>query len=367
MSAHATGAKNDFVYRLIFWFISSFFLSALSSIVFAGSDYLDSPLNASLNCAYEGQDLIMPLRDDKGSFEVGIGILPLSVSSFDAEESSATIDFYFTVEYLVDANLPDTKCLGNLAGDVWKLFYNPDLEFMNIPDPQEVQGSSWLIEDGRFAYLTRVMGTVNVDSGLARFPFDQALIRVIVAGEDAAHITRLLPSVWYHEDLSQLATSLDRVRVRGWRIRDANFDLEVVDGWDELTLTVEFERISLPLVVRLGLPMIILWLIVIVSTTSSRLSVSDKLSVQASVLISFFALNIFLVEAFPQADYLTFADLSWGVYLVSTFLILCRECIDIKTEGAARGRFFRTPLLSTSILLIVMYCLFGIGLALRIF
>lgn len=353
--------------RLIFWLISSSFLSALSSIVFAGSDYLDSPLNAAVNCAYEGQDPIMPLQNDKGSFEVGVGILPLRVSSFDVEESSAKIDFYFTVEYLVDANLPDAKCLGDSAGDVWKIFYNPDLEFVNISDPNEFQGSSWLIEDGRFAYLTRVTGTVDVDSNLRTFPFDEALIRVTVASEDDSHITRLLPSVWYHKDLSQLATSLDRITVKGWRITNANFESELVDGWDELTLAVEFERVAMPLIVRLGFPMLILWLIVIVSTISSRLSTSDKLAIQASVLISFFALNIFLVQAFPEADYVTFGDLSWSVYLVSTFLILCRECIDSSNKWASRNYFFRAPLLVLSILLIVMYCLFGIGLALRIF
>ena len=197
-----------------------------SSIGFAAAHASEPSLNNSVACTYENQPPIMPIMNQNNAYDVGIGILPLRIYSFEPEQSSAEIDFYFTIEYLVDKQLDDTKCLGFAANDVWKIFYNPDIEFMSISNPQENQGASWLIEDGRFAYLTRISGTISIESDLRRFPFDETLIRVTVASEDNIETTRLSPSIWYHENFSELKEYFDRIKVPGWKPRTSKFSVE---------------------------------------------------------------------------------------------------------------------------------------------
>jgi hypothetical protein len=94
--------------------------------------------------------LLVPKKGISGAYEVGVGIVPHSITKFNTKEGTADIDFYFTVEYELDKTFSDIKCVGEDAKDVWKIFYNPDIEFLSIPDPQTAQGFHWLVDKNRF-------------------------------------------------------------------------------------------------------------------------------------------------------------------------------------------------------------------------
>jgi hypothetical protein len=138
--------------------------------------------NYTIACTGTETKNFLPITDDKGIFKVGIGIVPLGITKFNLKESSAEVDFYLTIEYLLKEKVNNITCVGDDASNVWKIFYNPDIEFMNIPNPEYLQGWHWLVQDNRFIYMTRVRGTAFIDGSFHKFPFDKAQISFSTSG-----------------------------------------------------------------------------------------------------------------------------------------------------------------------------------------
>ena len=103
-----------------------------------------------ISCTDERNKKLTPNKGNNDAYEVGVGIVPLNITKFNLRESSVDIDFYLTVEFILSSKVQDVKCVGDDAKNVWKIFYNPDIEFMNIPDPQYMQGFHWLVKENRF-------------------------------------------------------------------------------------------------------------------------------------------------------------------------------------------------------------------------
>ena len=132
---------------------------------------LDNARGKQSICYQVFDEEILPKINKDGLFEIGIGIAPISIREISPENNLAEIDFYLTIEYDIEKNLPNVKCVGNKSSKVWDIFFNPDIEFMTISGPEYLQGDHWMIENKKFAFMTRVRGKVELNGNFRYFPF----------------------------------------------------------------------------------------------------------------------------------------------------------------------------------------------------
>jgi hypothetical protein len=318
----------------------------------------------SLVCGKPSKQILYPAKNLQGIYQVGVGIVPLNVTKFNLKESSVEVDFYLTIEYQLQHKVNNVKCVGDDAKDVWKNFYNPDVEFMNIPNPEFMQGSHWLVSDNRFIYMTRVKGTASIDGNFRQYPFDSIKIVFTASGEDNNSILELNPSSWYHPDLGSLANQMKSVRVPGWRLKDAKFKKDIdpaVDGtgtWSLLSLELDLARISMPVVVRSGIPLILLYLVALLSLRLPPKFLDARVGTQAAVLLALFAYSVYFIDSIPPTDYLTFGDLTWLLILISIFMIIMSEALG-HIEPVKQWELYAKKILPIFSLLAMLTLLFS--------
>ena len=347
------------------------FISFIYGILLA---IFNLPVNVNaleiISCNDERNKKLTPKKGNNDAYEVGVGIVPLNITKFNLRESSVDIDFYLTVEFILSSKVQDLKCVGDDAKNVWKIFYNPDIEFMNIPDPQYMQGFHWLVKENRFIYMTRVKGTASIDGNFRNFPFDTTKISLTSSGEDNNEVMKLHPSSWYHPKLNSLSSQFDSVRVPGWSLKNAQFTkkLDVAeDGtgvWDLLTLEIELERKSATIVARSGLPLLMLYLVAFFSLRVPAKFLDVRIGTQAAVLLALFAYSVYFIESIPATDYLTFGDISWMTVLLAIFLIIFSELIGHSKRPSRFGVFARRYFPTASLVSILFVVIYGFYLLL---
>ena len=316
---------------------------------------LASPLaaNAANPCmAKQGAALITPKKGPTGAYEVGVGIVPHSLTKFNTKDGTADIDFYFTVEYELEGQHADIKCVGDDAKDIWKIFYNPDVEFMSIPEPQTPQGFHWLIEKNRFVFMTRLKGSVVLSGDFRWFPFDRVVAPIRMQAEDDDRILLLKPSTWYLPNYPDLSKEMSSLRLPGWELTRAEY-IHLKHPWnggrfgDGLDFEIEITRTPLPFLVRAGLPLTLILIVALVTRKTMQRNEEVQMSVLSGLLLSIFAYSIYLNDRIPETDYLTFGDYMWIGALISIFsIIIGRLAVMNSDKNSVRARieFFSTAL-----------------------
>jgi len=284
---------------------------------------------------------ILPTLNSNDQFEIGIGIYPISIKNISSENNIAEIDLYLTIEYDIEEDIPNIKCVGQDADKVWDFFFNPDIEIMSISNPEYLQDFHWMIENKKFAYMTRLTGTVELNGNFIYFPFDELLVKIIVAPEDNSNAVILKSSSWYHENLDQLLEEFSDLKIPGWTLNEAYFEYyeptysEKIEGyWDELSLNLLIKRNPLTSFLRTSVPLLILFLI----SYFSYLICEDKglpkgndsftetrVSIQVGTLLALFAYSLYIMGVIPETSYLTLGDINWIIFMISTLLILFSE------------------------------------------
>jgi hypothetical protein len=294
-------------------------------------------------CALNLKNQILPKLNKDGKFEVGIGMQPISIKDISPKDNSAEVDFFLTIEYEIEEKLNDVKCVGSKAEKIWDIFYNPDIEFMSISDPEYVQGYHWLIEKNRFAYMTRVRGHVELNGNFRSFPFDNLLLKIIASPEDSSETVILKPSLWYHKNINNLTSDFSNIKFAGWNLDYAYFerkqsklaDRESLD-WDELSLNLKIVRDPTTVFVRTSVPLFILFLITFCSIFLSEEGIfkrnndrftETRVQIQVGTLFALFAFSLYIMEVIPETSYLTLGDLNWFTFMLATLLILSSEYI----------------------------------------
>lgn len=320
------------------------FFSVVNEIISKSRTPLDNARGKQSICYQVFDEEILPKINQDGLFEIGIGIAPISIREITPENNLAEIDFYLTIEYDIEKNLPNVKCVGNKSSKVWDIFFNPDIEFMTISGPEYLQGDHWMIENKKFAFMTRVRGKVELNGNFRYFPFDTLSIKVTVSGEDNSKAVLLKPSIWYHSSLSNFLSEFQGIQIPGWTLSKAFFkkyepsSSEIEKGyWDELTLHLEIKREPLTSFMRTTLPLLILYLITFFSfllrnNKSGMPAGNDKftetrMSIQVGSLLALFAYSLYIMEVIPETSYLTLGDLGWLTFMVSTLLVIFSEYI----------------------------------------
>lgn len=304
--------------------------------------------------AIEGSTMKMPRRGAHGAYEVGVGVVPHSITKFNTKEGTADIDFYFTVEYLLDTGLPDIKCVGEDAKDVWKIFYNPDIEFLSIPDPQTAQGFHWLVDQNRFVFMTRLKGTAVLSGDFRWFPFDRVTVPLKMQGEDDDRTLLLRPSHWYLPNYPDISREMENLRISGWKIARAEY-INKKHQWnfgrfgDALYFEIEIIRKPTPFLVRAGLPLTLILIIALVSRRALKKSEESQMQVLSGLLLSIFAYSIYLNDRIPETDYVTFGDYMWIGALLAIFSIMIGRMAIMNTNQG--NLHTRIEFLSTAIAL----------------
>ena len=317
----------------------------------------------------ENAGLLLPKRGPNGAFEVGVGIVPHSITKFNTKEGTADIDFYLTVEYVLQNDLVDVKCVGDDAKDVWKIFYNPDIEFLTIPDPQNVQGFHWLIDKNRFVFMTRLKGTVVLLGDFRWYPFDRVTVPLRMQGEDDDRTLLLGPSKWYLPNYPDISREMSNLRISGWEIARAEY-VNKKHTWnfgrfgDALYFEIEIVRRPMPFIIRAGLPLTLIFVIALVSKRALRNTEEAQLEILSGLLIAIFAYSIYLNDKIPETDYITFGDFMWIGALLAIFSIIVgrlavmntdrrilRDRIDFISTGIALGIY-------SSVLVVAAYLSF---------
>jgi hypothetical protein len=284
-----------------------------------------------------------PKVNDDNRYVVGIGIQPIRLSDVSPSDGRVIVDFYLTIEYELSSAHPNVKCVGHLAHRVWERFYNPDIEIMTIHNPENPQGFHWMVEDNRFAYMTRIEGHATIVGDFRLFPFDELEIPIIVAGEDSSTYLDLIPSRWYHESdtVQGIQIPTQDISVPGWRIDHVKFTevgtewiSESGEYWDELGIVLNMKREPATKVARGLLPLLILFLVTYGSHTlrdskdlpSGRDRLVDtRIHVQIGALLALFAYTLYIMELIPATPYLTLGDLTWMGFMVAIGLVIASE------------------------------------------
>lgn len=336
-------------------------------ICFSG-DLIQASQSRQIFCDSKLSHKLFPVKDKNGAYEVGVGIVPLNITKFNLKESSAEVDFYLTIEYRLQERVTDVKCVGEDAQSVWRIFYNPDIEFMNIPNPEYMQGWHWLISGNRFIYMTRAKGTVAIDGDFRRFPFDSTKISFTASGEDNIKVMRLHPSEWYHPSAEALQKQMDGVKIPGWQLNGAAFSqkLDVAeDGtgtWDLLSLELDLARKSSTIVIRSGVPLLFLYLVAFFSLRLPEKFLDVRVGTQAAVLLALFAYSVYFIESIPATDYLTFGDWTWITILTAIFLIIGSEALGHSANVRAWELSLKRMLPRISFLMMVALTVVGVYL-----
>jgi len=331
-------------------FISA--LSAVCSLLLIFVFFLSSGVHASQATGSARGDtrlckpsaiLYTPETTPDGKYSVGIGIQPIRITNVSPSESVALVDFYLTIEYRLAAEHPDVKCVGHLGDTVWQRFYNPDIEMLSMHNPEAVQGHHWMVEDGRFAYMTRVKGNAEINGNFRLFPFDTIEIPITVGGEDSSKYLDLVPSHWYHEasSVEEITLPLDGINLPGWRVNSAHYTevntewvSDAGEYWDELGIVVSVKREPNTKIARGLLPLLILFCVTFGSYSlrdSKELPsgrdrlVDTRIHIQVGTLLALFAYTLYLMELIPETSYLTLGDLTWTTFMLAIGLILLSE------------------------------------------
>jgi hypothetical protein len=294
-------------------------------------------------CELNLKSQILPKLNKDKKFEIGIGIQPISIKNISPKDNSAEVDFFLTIEYKIDKNIPDVKCVGSKAEKIWDIFYNPDIEFMSISDPEYVQGYHWLIEKNRFAYMTRVKGHVELNGNFRSFPFDSLFLKITASPEDSAETVVLAPSLWYHKDVNNLSSDFSNIKFAGWNLERAYFDRKkskLADRetlyWDELSLNLKIVRDPTTVFVRTSVPLLVLFLITFCSIFLSEEGIfknnndrftETRVQIQVGTLFALFAFSLYIMEVIPETSYLTLGDVNWFTFMLATLFILSSEYI----------------------------------------
>ena len=312
-----------------------------------------SPAHATDPCKPKpGAALLLPKKGPTGAYEVGVAISPHSLTKFNTKDATADIDFYFTVEYELAKPHPDAKCVGDDAKEIWKIFYNPDIEFLSIPEPQTPQGFHWLVEKNRFVFMTRLKGSIVLSGDFRWFPFDRVIAPIRMQGEDDDRTLLLRPSRWYLPDYPDLSREMSNLRVPGWTLARAEY-VQVKNPWsygrfaDGLDFQIEIRRTPIPFLVRAGLPLTLILIVALVTRKALQQSREAQMSVLSGLLLSIFAYSIYLNDRIPETDYLTFGDYMWIGALISIFSITIGRLAALqpdKTPIRARIEFVSTAL-----------------------
>lgn len=321
----------------LFGFVVAFSTLSVSS----WADTLEAARGDRSICSEIPERHILPKVNSSNQFVVGIGIYPISIKNISPEKNDAEIDFYLTIEYPTENAIADVKCVGHLSAKVWDIFYNPDIEFMSISNPEYLQGQHWMIENGRFAFMTRVKGNIDLNGDFRHFPFDRLSVKVSVAGEDSSKYLLLAPSQWYHSDLNDLISEFSDLSIPGWSLVDAFFSQyeplshnSENEFWGEVILTLEIEREPATYVARTVVPLLVLYLIAffsfLISDQSGLPSGKDsftetRVAIQVGTLLALFAYCLYLMDVIPETSYLTLGDLTWSTFMTSVLLVIFSE------------------------------------------
>ena len=305
------------------------------------ADTLEAARGNRSICSEIPERPILPKVNSANQFVVGIGIYPISIKNISPEKNNAEIDFYLTIEYPIESAIADVKCVGDLSTEVWNIFYNPDIEFMSISNPEYLQGQHWMIENGRFAFMTRAKGNIDLNGDFRQFPFDKLSVKVSVAGEDSSKYLLLTPSKWYHSDLNDLISEFSDLSIPGWSLVDAFFSKYEPSSyesenefWDEVILNLEIEREPTTYVARTVVPLLVLYLIAffsfLISDQSGLPSGKDsftetRVAIQVGTLLALFAYCLYLMDVIPETSYLTLGDLTWSTFMASVLLVIFSE------------------------------------------
>lgn len=359
------------IFRL-FGIMVFFSLVTWSELYAARSTVLENARGSVEVCLRKKSDLITPVTTD-GKFNVGIGIVPLSITNVDPQTHSAEIDFYLTVEYEIDASMPNVKCVGKNASQVWEMFYNPDIEFTFISNPEYMQGEHWMVEDNRFAFMTRVRGDIQLIGDFRNFPFDNITINIGVAGEDSSKYLLFHPSDWYHADLNNLLPEFSDIQIPGWHLSKAYFSFnedvvrEAEEYWQEIQLTLEVRRMPLTYVFRLQLPLLCLYMIALFSlilrNENSKTGNFDdlieaRMAVQVGCVLALFAYSLYFMTIIPETGYLTLGDLNWSVFMVAMLLVILSEYARIELSTRNYSLSLKTLLISSSLLIVLLLIIY---------
>ena len=302
--------------------------------------------------------LIMPKKGSTGAYEVGVGIVPHSLTKFNTKDGTADIDFYFTIEYEIQGEYPDVKCTGEDAKNVWNIFYNPDIEFLSIPDPQTLQGFHWLVTKNRFVFMTRLKGSVVIRGDFKWFPFDRVVAPLRMQGEDNDRTLVLKPSAWYLPNYPDLSKEMSNLRISGWELTRAEY-VSIKHPWnfgsfgDGLDFEIEITRTPLPFLVRAGLPLTLILLVALFTRKSLNQSAEIQMSVLSALLLSIFAYSIYLNDRIPETDYLTFGDYMWIGALLSIFSIISGALAAL--NPITRPIHARIEFISTTLALVIYF------------
>ena len=325
-------------------------------------------------CTLNVKKQILPKLNKDGKFEIGIGIQPISIKDISPKDNSAEVDFFLTIEYKIVETLPDVKCVGSKAEKVWDIFYNPDIEFMSISNPEYVQGYHWIIEKNRFAYMTRARGRVELNGNFRSFPFDDILLKIISSPEDSLETVVLKPSLWYHKDINNLTSDFSNIKFSGWNLKHAYFESKkskIVDGqslyWDDLSLNLKIVRDPTTVFVRTSIPLFILFLITFCSIFLSEDGIFKKdndrftetrVQIQVGTLFALFAFSLYIMEVIPETSYLTLGDLNWFTFMIATLFILSSEYIPNYVIIMNKNINLKLIFLSFSFLIVIILMIF---------
>lgn len=322
-------------------YLIGFLIAGSSVTVEALANPYEAARGKVSTCNEIPNQLFLPEVNPANKFVVGIGIYPISIKNISPEENNAEIDFYLTIEYPLEKAIPDVKCVGEHSYDVWRIFYNPDIELMSISNPEYLQGQHWMVEDGRFAFMTRAKGNINLNGDFSKFPFDKLSVRIAVSGEDSSKYLILSPSKWYHEDLNDLVSEFSGLSIPGWSLEDAFFSKYTPtpnesnsEFWDEVILNMEIQRQATPYVARTVIPLLVLYLIAFFSFLisdqpgfpSGKDSFTEtRIAIQVGTLLALFAYCLYLMDVIPETSYLTLGDLTWSIFMASVLLVIFSE------------------------------------------
>lgn len=287
---------------------------------------------------------LAPPRINNKPVDVDVG---LYVEQLD---SISEADFSFKIEAFVELVWCDPRLaydadafgeshmifLEDVARNKLNGIWWPDLEFVNAADPPQIQQEELIIfPDGTVVYEERLAVPIRARYDFSKFPFDRQLLEIEVESFAWSSSDLVL-----HREEHKIGFA-ENFNIPSWHLTGYQSEVRNVkeirdrDEFSELVLTIEAERVALPYIYRLIIPLcmivIISWSVFWLRSTST-----GRFGVTFTTILTVVAFNFIVTRKLPNVPEITYIETLIGFSFGFLLLVVIENTIVERLTAQSR-------------------------------
>lgn len=212
----------------------------------------------------------------------------------------------------------------------------PDLFFANSSGSPIVEREELIIfPDGTVVHEERIMVTLKSQLDLTQFPFDRQKLEIQIESFAWPSHEMVL-----HLEAGKVGLA-DVFNTPPWRVISHHAEVRSVrevrdrDAFSEFVMVVETERISMPFVYRLMIPLVLVviasWSVFWLRSTST-----GRFGVTFTAILTVVAFNFIITDKLPSVPEMTYLEALFGISFILLLLVVVENTIIDRLTATGR-------------------------------